>query len=117
MYAAETGDTSQTSSSTLELRDAFKVLLPMANEWQNIMALLGLPNDKMRAIKSENSAVNDCLRESLSQWLKQTSPPPSWEALAETVELLGDYSKAREIKELHGVVRPNTHMANREAMS
>ncbi len=39
----------------------------------------------------------DRLREMISTWLKQISPPPAWNVLADAVEVI-DPNKAEEIK-------------------
>ena len=51
MYAGE----------NLSLKSSFKRLLPLAHEWMNIGTLLGIPNDVMKRIKSEEIKVNNSL--------------------------------------------------------
>ena len=41
----------------------------------------------------------DCLREMLSWWLKQVTPPPTWAELVDAVEQI-DESKAKELRNL-----------------
>ena len=80
-----------------ELRDVFKKLLPLASYWKTIGTLLGVSKPILDKIKSDEEGANDHLQEMLSEWLKQIDPPPSWTALAESVEMI-DSSKAMEIR-------------------
>lgn len=74
----------------------------MASEWQNIAALLELPSDRIKCIRQENCmVVNDCLRAMVTEWLQQTGANPSWNALAEAVESLGNQAIAEEIRDNH----------------
>ena len=69
------------------LRDAFRVLRPLAYDWKSIGVLLGLENHVLKEIKYNNpDSAKDCLLEMLDQWLKRTEPPPSWWQLEEAVE-------------------------------
>ena len=73
------------------LQDAFRVLRPLAYDWQNIGVLLGLESHVLKEIKYTNpGSAKDCLREMLDQWLKRTEPPPSSWQLAEAVKDAGD---------------------------
>ena len=77
--------------------DAFRQLLPLAAHWRNIGALLGVSNDILRVIRQNERESDDCLREMLSVWLKNTNPLPTWEILAGAVEHY-DPSKAQEMR-------------------
>ena len=70
----------------MELKDAFRKLLPIAVEWNNIGALLGIDENKLKAIKSEQQQVNNCLRAMISEWLNGVTPSPTWSKLADVVE-------------------------------
>ena len=61
-------------------------MLPLASEWKSIGALLEIPKHTLNRIKKDEQVVRDCLREVLSEWIKQ-SDPPTWTALAEVAEL------------------------------
>ena len=80
-----------------QLKDAFKILLPLAIYWKTIGALLGLPWQILDAIKIEEDTINDCLLEMLSEWLKQVDLKPTWKELVDVVECI-DIAKAEEIK-------------------
>ena len=81
-----------------KLMDVFRKLLPLAARWRNIGALLGISNDILRAIRYDERESDNCLREMLSVWLKNTNPLPTWEILAGAVEHY-DPAKAQEIRD------------------
>ncbi len=88
----------QPPSSSLTLPNAFRELLPLASEWQNIGTLLEIPPGTLEDIKSNNPhRVKDCLREMLTEWLKTTDPHPTWENLAEAIHPFNQI-KAMEIR-------------------
>ena len=74
-----------------KLKDLLKELYNKASKWMNIGVLLDIDTGRLNAIKTaENHAPDDCLREMLMIWLTKVSPPPSWEAIADAVEVLED---------------------------
>ena len=58
---------------------------------------MGIPTHVLNKIKSEEERVEDYLRETLSEWLKQIDPPPTWTVLAEAVEVI-DEPKAKTLR-------------------
>ena len=68
-----------------QLSKAFKLLLPLASEWENIGLCLGLDNFE-ESVKASAKTAPSCLRETLKLWLSRTDPPPTWKELAEAVE-------------------------------
>ena len=70
-----------------QLAKAFKLLIPIAEEWQNIGTLLELEDEALTSIATVSNKNSDRLREVLKLWLSQE---PSWEALAEAVEPFSD---------------------------
>ena len=65
--------------------------------WKTIGTLLGVSKPVLDKIRSDEEGANDRLHEMLSEWLKQTDPPPTWTALADAMEMI-DSSKAQEIR-------------------
>ncbi len=52
----------------------------------------------LASIRADNNdSVEDCLRETIIKWLKQISPPPTWNILTDAVEVINP-NKAEEIK-------------------
>ena len=82
-----------------ELKDLIKELLTKASDkWENIGILLGVEPGRLDAIKAAENLPQNCLREMLKIWLNRVSPPPSWTAIAETIDLLGDQKLADHIR-------------------
>ena len=88
-----------------ELKDLLKELYAkVSDKWEDIGILLGIEPGRLDAIKTaENHTAQSCLREMLKIWLKRVSPPPSWAAITEAVELLGDQSLADHLRTKYNV--------------
>ena len=69
-----------------QLSKAFKMLIPIAKEWQNIGVLLELTDQDLKSIAADGDSDINHLREMLRLWLNQVYSPPSWKALSEAVE-------------------------------
>ena len=77
-------------SEPLKIKDALKILLPVADEWENIGILLGVEDSDLRTIKSNNpNNCRGCLREMLRKWLSIVDPQPTWSVLFNAVTDLG----------------------------
>jgi hypothetical protein len=90
-----------------ELKDLAKELYStVSNKWEDIGILLGIQPGRLDAIKTaENHIPQSCLREMLKIWLTRVSPPPSWAAIADAIELLGDQSLADQLRTKYHVPR------------
>ena len=73
-------------ATTLTLPSAYKITFSLASEWKNIGLFLELDIGTLDKIEHDYRKANDCLREMLHTWIKQVSPPPSWQALTDAVE-------------------------------
>ena len=84
----------------LELKDLAKELYSMVSDkWEDIGILLGIEPGILVAIKTaENQVPQSCLREMLKIWLKRVPPPPSWSAIADAIDLLGDQNLAEHLR-------------------
>ena len=65
-------------------------LLPVADKWKKIGLALRLDPDLLRRIRSNNTDVEDCLVDVLTEWLKKAYNTtafgdPSWKLLVEAV--------------------------------
>ena len=61
--------------------------------------MLGIKDGQLKAIKSNDTKDStSCLREMLRIWLSRVDPPPSWSAIAEAVEFLGDENLATHLR-------------------
>ena len=80
-----------------ELKDLLKELYTkVADKWEDIGILLGIKDGQLKAINAKDST--SCLREMLRIWLSRVDPPPSWSAIAEAVEFLGDENLATYLR-------------------
>ena len=83
-----------------EMKDLVKELYSKASDmWEDIGILLGIKDGQLKQIRTDNA--NDsrsCLREMLRIWLSRVDPPPSWSAIAEAVEFLGDENLATHLR-------------------
>ena len=74
------------------------MLIPIAHDWQNIGVLLGIDHNSLKNIEYDyDNTPRDCLREMLAEWLKRVIPHPTWESLAEAIELT-DQTIAQKIR-------------------
>ena len=72
-------------------------MLPLAAQWKIIGTMLGIEDHVISRIRADEDGVCDRLQELLTVWLKQVDPPPTWAALAESVEVV-DELRAEEIR-------------------
>ena len=79
-----------------ELKDLLKELYTKASDmWEDIGILLGIKDGQLKQIRTDNASDSrSCLREMLRTWLSRVDPPPSWSAIAEAVEFVGDENLA-----------------------
>ena len=62
-----------------------RLTLPVASNWKVIGALLGISNDILSKIATDEAGVQDRLLAMLNAFSCRR-PPPTWKALAEAVE-------------------------------
>ena len=79
------------------MKNAFEILLRIADNWENIGTMLLVPGLEDIRTK-EREASQNCLRAMLVKWLTLVDPPPTWKALADAVEKF-DPAKAKEIRD------------------
>ena len=75
-----------------------KELRAKAVDWEDIGIQLQVNDGHLRQIKQDNTTSSSCLREMLRIWLAQTIPEPSWSAIIEALEALGDEEFARSLQ-------------------
>ena len=87
-----------------ELRDILKELYSTkaADKWEDIGIMLMIKSSKLDTIKSAaNQTTQSCLREMLKLYL-QDSPSPSWAAIVEALESVGEKELATQLKSRYG---------------
>ena len=70
----------------MNLKNAFKKLLPLAHKWESIATFLNVPKSVQNKIKIEEKAVDDCLREVLAHRIDQMDTLLTWSELADAVD-------------------------------
>ena len=81
------------------MRDLLRELRAKAADWEDIGVELEVDDGELKQIKQDNATDSkSCLRELFRKWLTQTSPEPSWTAIAEAVENLGNEDLARTLR-------------------
>ena len=69
------------------------------SKWENIGILLEIESHRLESIKTEeHHNTQNCLREMLKIWLKMINPPPSWSAITNALECIGDEQLARDLR-------------------
>ena len=69
------------------------------NKWKDIGIQLDIDEGQLDEIKSDTSSDSRaCLREMLIVWLRRVDPPPSWSAIAEAIDFLGDKELASHLR-------------------
>ena len=72
----------------------------VADKWEHIGIYLHLPMATLRTIAVEHQQdPHKCLIGMLEVWLKRVNPPPTWSAIIEAVEFLGEGQLGRELKQ------------------
>ena len=67
--------------------------------WEDIGLCLGLSTDSLDIIKKDNPGDSkSCFREMIKIWWRRVDPPPSWSAIIEAVETLGQELLAQNLK-------------------
>ena len=88
-----------------ELRDILKELYftDAADKWEDIGIMLNIKTPDLNEIKSApgNQNSQSCLREIFKLYLERDYPPPSWNAIVEALEFLGEGTLAEKIKSKH----------------
>ena len=90
-----------TAGETPRLADAFRILFPVANDWQTIGSLMHIPPEVLENIRTtEREVPTNCLRAMLGEAFRLTDTPLTWRALAEAVKPINP-AKAKEIRDAY----------------
>ena len=72
----------------------------VADKWEPIGIHLDLPLATLSTIAAEHPKdPHMCLIKMLNTWLKEADPLPTWSAIIEAVEFLGEKQLSRELQE------------------
>ncbi len=68
----------------------------VAHRWKHLGVYLELPPATLDAIaRDKQQSSQDCLVEILTTWLQRVDPAPTWRAIVEAVEFLGEVQLAQ----------------------
>ena len=74
----------------------------LAHKWKMIGVYLEISD--LDSIETKHRGDSHlCLLEMLDTWLKRVDPPPTWSAVIEAVEFLGEEQLVKELKEKYVV--------------
>ncbi len=79
------------------LKNILHCLYPLRAKWMTIGVFLEVDDGTLKAIEVDYDFVDDRLREMITAWLDQVSTPPTWNALADAVEVM-DQKTAQKIR-------------------
>ena len=84
-----------------QLKDLMDALYhTVADKWEPIGIYLHLPMATLKVIAMEHQHdPHRCIIGMLEVWLKQVDPPPTWSAIIEAVEFLGEEQLAKELRQ------------------
>ena len=88
-----------------ELKDLMDALYnQVADIWMILGIQLGISHGTLRSIEV-NCLRNPqkCLLEMLQMWLQQVDPPPTWAAVIDAVEFIGQEQLGRELRQRYHV--------------
>ena len=93
------GGTERTPSKP-QLKDLMNALYhTVADKWKVIGVLLEIPMGKLVAIAEMRRGDSlSCLVEVLETWLERVHPPPTWTAIIEAVEFLGEEKLGMQLR-------------------
>lgn len=77
------------------------MLKDKAASWEDIGVELEINYGELQRIKADNRDSASCLRNLFNTWSNRVDPEPSWEAIADAVEGIGDELKAEEIRTVY----------------
>ena len=93
-----------TIPSKPELKDLTSALNKVASEWKRLGVNLKIPDGTLNNIAADHPhKAEDCLLETLQEWLKRQDIPPSWANIVDAVELLGYKQLGSELKEKYRI--------------
>ena len=77
-----------------------RYLHPLRSKWKTLGTFLCVDRSSLEAVQADNYSNDERFLELVALWLRQTTPPPTWQALADAVQYC-DQSKAEQIRRDH----------------
>ena len=73
----------------------------VADKWKIIGVLLEISKGKLGSIAEKYRDPKNCLLEMLETWLERVDPPPTWAAIIEAVEFLGEEQLGKTLRDTY----------------
>lgn len=74
----------------------------VSDKWEDIGIELEVDDEKLVQIREKFSGDTQCskkcLREAMREWLKPNNPPPSWEAIVQVMDDVGEDKLATQLR-------------------
>ena len=93
-----------------DLRVVMKELYKARANWNNIGVLLGVSVGTLDAIKKQYSDPSNCLRETLTAWLK-SSTPNKWTNVVHALNVVGEAKLATDLERKYCSSKPVSSMS------
>ena len=89
-------------SSKPQIKDLMDALFhEVADKWKIIGVLLEISKGKLASIAEKHHDPKNCLLEMLETWLERVHPPPTWAAIIEAVEFLGEEQLGKTLRDTY----------------
>ena len=96
----------RTSTLEMSFTTVLRELSPKVSaDWKHVGLFLGLGLGRLNIIKADNpSDCQKCFSEMIKVWLEQqVDPPPSWSAMVEALDDLGQNSLAQNLRDKYQI--------------
>ena len=95
-----------------DLRMLMEELNNISAKWNNLGLQLGVSIGRLNAIKEDYHTTSDCLRETLTTWLK-TFSSPSWSAMVDALKskTVGEVNLAVELEQKYCLTQDTSIVA------
>ena len=77
----------------------FKKLLPLISEWKTLAEEFKLNDDLIDEIYTKNERDEDCLKEVIGFWYKNSDFKHTWSEVATALKAIGECTLAQNIQE------------------
>ena len=97
------------TTSKPELKDLLDALYhQVADKWKILGVLLEIPKGTLASIEASYLDPRKCLLEMLETWLNQVHPPPTWAAIIDSVDFLGEKQLGNKLRHKYLLNTPCT---------
>ena len=99
------GERAERTSNKPHLKELVGALYhKVADKWKIVGVLLEIPKGKLASISEKfQRDPHACFVEMLETWLERVHPLPTWTAIIEAVEFLGEEQLGQELREKYAL--------------